>query len=124
MELRSSVSMDKRASLRFDVIFPVVISSEEFGSIRCIARNLSTGGMFVEALEPMPIGLEVKVHFVMERAQGEITAQGKIINHYYLAFRHNGEIRSLVGMGVKFLEFESESAETLDSCLSRCKTIH
>ncbi len=124
MELRSSVAMDKRASLRFDVIFPVVISSEEFGPVRCIARNLSSGGMFVEALEPIPIGLNVKVHFVMERSQGEITAQGRIINHYYLAFHHDGEIRSLVGMGIKFLEFEPESAETLDNCLSRCKTIH
>lgn len=123
MELQKMAG-EKRASLRFNVVFPVTISSEEYGSLRCIARNLSTGGMFVEALEPLPIGMPVRVHFIMERAQGEIIAHGEIKNHYYLAFRQDGEIRSLIGMGVKFLDFETESGEALGACLSRCKTIH
>ena len=123
MDLQT-ITTEKRASLRFDVVFPVVLSSEEFGRIRCIARNVSAGGMFVEALEPLPIGLPVKVHFTMERAAGEIIARAEIKNHYYLAFRQGNELRSLIGMGLKFSEFEAGSDESFGRSLTRCKTIH
>ena len=44
--------MEKRGSSRFDKVFPVAISSRIFGEFHGIARNISSGGMFLEVPEP------------------------------------------------------------------------
>jgi hypothetical protein len=122
MESRTQIR-EKRASLRLDAMFPVVLSSERFGDFRCMARNISQGGMFVESIDPLPLGCRVKVHFVMERNQGEIVAKAEIKNHYYLSYNEAGAMRSVVGMGVRFLSFD-EGQDALQGSLARLKTIH
>ena len=39
--------MNKRQSLRFDKVFPVLISSEQFGECNAMARNISAGGILL-----------------------------------------------------------------------------
>ena len=124
MEARTQQQIrEKRASLRLDAMFPVIVSSETFGSFRCVARNISQGGMFIESIEPLPLGCQVRIHFVMDRNQGEIVADGEIKNHYYLSYNEGGAMRTVVGMGVRFLGFD-EGEEALESGLTRLKTIH
>ena len=41
--------MDKRHTARFDKAFPVSVSSEVFGEAKAVARNISAGGMMLDA---------------------------------------------------------------------------
>ena len=75
----SAPKPEKRSSLRFDTLFPVVMSAEEYGSHRCIDRNISVGGMFLQTPEPLPLGATIRVHFAMEGGQGEIVARAQIV---------------------------------------------
>ena len=45
--------MNKRQSLRFDKVFPVLISSDQFGDSNAMARNVSAGGILLEIPEPL-----------------------------------------------------------------------
>jgi hypothetical protein len=117
-------AVENRQSLRFNVALPVLVSAEGFRTHRCIARNISAGGMFLETEEPLPLCSQVRVHFVMERGQGEIVARAEVKNHYYLTFNDGNGVRGVVGMGVKFLEFEKDTDEPLKTKLTRYKTLH
>src|ERR1700758_608525 len=48
--------MNKRAALRFEKVFPVILSTEEFGECNAMARNISAGGILIEKHDPMPPG--------------------------------------------------------------------
>jgi hypothetical protein len=121
---REERSREKRATLRFDVLFPVLIEVPEMGTIRCVARNVSKGGLFVETIEPLPLGVGVRVHFMMDRNQGEIVAQAEIKNHYYLCYGEDGDLKSVIGMGLRFLAFEQDGGDVLNQSLARFRTIH
>src|SRR6185437_2874649 len=60
---------NKRQALRFEKVFPVILSTEAFGECNAMARNISAGGILVELSEPMPLGTEVRVHFWMPDSQ-------------------------------------------------------
>ena len=116
--------MNKRAALRFEKVFPVILSTEEFGECNAMARNISAGGILVEMPEPMPLGTTVRVHFMMPDSQATIIARGEVKNHYYLNFSDGGGTRSLTGMAIKFTEFETESSSELDLGLNRMRILH
>ena len=80
--------------------------------------------MFLETRDPLPLGSQVRVHFVMERGQGEIVARAEIKNHYYLNFKDGCDVRRVTGMGIKFLAFEREGNNLLQTSLTRYKTLH
>lgn len=115
---------EKRASLRFDLTFPVLVSADGFGTFRCIARNISEGGMFLQTGNPLPLGSVIRIHFAMENGQDEIVALAEIKNHYYLSFSDGSDLRSVTGMGVKFVEFERDRDNSLDNHLTRYKAVH
>jgi hypothetical protein len=116
--------MNKRAAMRFEKVFPVIISSEAFGEQNAMARNISAGGILLEIREPLPLGTEVRVHFFMPDSQASIIACGEVKNHYFLNFSDGDGQRSLTGMAVKFSAFEAESREMLGLGLSRMRILH
>ena len=108
--------MNKRQSLRFDTVFPVLISSDQFGECNAMARNVSAGGILLEIQEPLPLGTRVRVHFCMQLqhngADGgpTIVARGEVKNHYFLNFSDDSGPRSMTGMAVRFTEFETSDS--------------
>ena len=67
---------------------------------------------------------EVRIHFDIPDSNGEVVARGEVKNHYYLNFNQDGMPRSLMGMGVRFLEFEDDGEETLRRSLRGFRTLH
>lgn len=115
---------DRRYTHRFDKVFQVEISSAVYGSYMCVARNISSGGIFLETFDPLPLGSEVRVHFEIPDSNGEVVAVGEVKNHYYLNYHQDGVPKSLMGMGVRFREFEEDGAETLERGLMGFRTLH
>jgi hypothetical protein len=116
--------MNKRAALRFEKVFPVILSTEQFGECNAMARNVSAGGILIEISEPMPLGTSVRVHFMMQDSSATIIARGEVKNHYFLNFNDAGGQRSLTGMAIKFKEFEADSQEMLGLGLTRMRVLH
>jgi len=118
---------DNRRSARFDKVFPVAISSHLFGETRAIARNISSGGMFLELSDLLPLGSVIRVHFAMPDSEGEIVVSGQVKGHYYLNFSDHEGPRTLTGLGVRFIAFENGSEENLETglnTLARGRTLH
>ncbi len=116
--------MNKRAALRFEKVFPVILETDEFGECNAMARNISAGGILIEMPDPMPLGTRLRVHFFMPDSQATIIARGEVKNHYFLNFNDAGGQRSLTGMAVKFTEFEADSGEMLGLGLTRMRILH
>lgn len=99
---------ERRRASRFDKVFPVYLVSPD-GIGRGIARNISSGGMYIETRDPLPLGGEVSVRFVDDRFGVEISANSEVRHHLLLEFSQPlGEERKLSalrGMGVRFVEF-------------------
>ena len=112
-----------RGRLHFDALFTVLVTSSEFGEQRCIARNISQEGIFIECRDVLPLGAEVQVHFLMQNGQGEIVANAVVKNHYFLSYSRQATLRRLVGMGLKFLGFEP-GEDILDSRMTRPPRVH
>jgi hypothetical protein len=116
--------MNKRAALRFEKVFPVILTTDEFGECNAMARNISAGGILIELPDPMPLGTEVRVHFMMPDSQATIIARGEVKNHYFLNFNDAGGQRSLTGMAIRFTEFEAESQELMGLGMTRMRILH
>ncbi len=116
--------MNKRAALRFEKVFPVILSTDEFGECNAMARNISAGGILLEMPDPMPLGTSVRVHFMMPDSQATIIARGEVKNHYFLNFSDGGGQRSLTGMAVRYTEFEAETEEMMGLGLTRMRILH
>jgi hypothetical protein len=104
---------DRRTSDRLDKVFAVWLEGER-GEIRGVARNISPGGLFVEAPQTEPIGSEVRVHFTTDG--GGIVAVGEVRYVCHLVGRRApGSVGPDVpvgvqGMGIRFVRFEAASA--------------
>jgi hypothetical protein len=114
---------DRRYSARFEMVFPVIISSDSFGECNAMARNISSAGILLEINDPLPLGTSVRVHFIFPDSQATIVARGEVKNHYYLNYANKEGPRSLTGMAVRFTEFES-SAVDLRTGLERMRILH
>lgn len=115
---------DKRASMRFEKVFPVTVASEDFGEVGAVARNISSGGMLIETPSPLPLGSLVQVHFQIPDSQESIVARAEVKNHYAFNYTEGGAFRWARGMGVRFVEFVEESGDVLRSSLTRFRTLH
>ena len=117
---------DQRAAHRFDKVFPVMVQSDDFGECQGIARNISAGGMFVEMMDPLPLGSVIRIHFVIPDSQGELVARGEVKRQYFLQFSDALGPRALTGMGVRFTRFEEDASERLDHSLRtwQRRTLH
>ena len=121
---RRPAQFDKRIAMRFDKAFPVIVGSETYGDCRGVARNISTGGMFVEILDPPPLGSVITVHFRIPGSGEDIVARAEVKHHYCLNFARNGDPSVARGIGVRFIEFVEDGARRLRSSFARLRTIH
>ena len=120
--------MNKRQSLRFDKVFPVLISSDEFGDSNAMARNISAGGILLEVQDPLPLGTAVHVRFAMAalvpEAGPQIVARGEVKNHYFLNYHDETGPRSMTGMAVRFTSFETVSQGPLADEMVQQRVMH
>jgi hypothetical protein len=123
-ELVESPARQRREHLRFDKVFTVRVESVLFGDHVCVARNVSAGGMFLEARDPLPLGASVRVCFPVPDGTGDIAAVGEIKNHYFINYVQDGVSKAIAGMAVRFNAFESDSHQILEDCLSRLRVLH
>lgn len=108
------VASDKRIHIRFDMLFPCVMASELYGETTVVARNVSAGGMMVQAPDVLPLGAVVTVHFRMDDCDDEIVAHAEVKHHLCLNFAAPGEEpRAARAMGLRFLDFDTELPLTL-----------
>lgn len=101
-----SSTVERRRSSRFDKVIPVYLTSET-GICRGIARNISAGGMFIEARDPQPLGARVTVSFADEATGIEMSVVAEV--RYHVAIEHGSQKgrSKLRGMGVRFLRFHA-----------------
>src|SRR5215831_4302244 len=117
---------DQRATIRFNKVFEVSLSSEEYGEIGAVARNISFGGMLIETPSVPPLGCEVRIRFQIPDSDASIIVVGEVKNHYVFNFADGGALRWARGIGVKFIEFLSVGADQLRISLTkgRMRTLH
>jgi hypothetical protein len=108
---------DRRSWTRLDKVFPVLVESNIFGFMNCVARNISPGGIFLETREPLPLGTPLRIYFSLPYGTGGIAATGEVKNHYYLNFGTDKGPCSVTGMGVRFTSFEDNGEHRLGSVL-------
>ena len=58
------VAAEKRIHIRFDMLFSCVVASELYGEVTVVVRNVSAGGMLVQAPEVLPLGAVVTVALI------------------------------------------------------------
>ena len=117
-----NVSVERRRANRIDKVFRVLVSTDEIGDQWCVARNISTHGMFIEMAQPIPLRTKVIVRFATtgELPEGlgndcepAISAMARVQNHYYLQYADKEGLRALCGVGLRFLRFLPEEHLTL-----------
>ncbi len=113
---------DRRNWTRMDKLFPVLVESPLFGFKNCIARNVSSGGIFLETQEPLPLGSPLRVYFSLPESEDGIAASGLVKNHYFLNYSADNQPRNVTGMGVRFTEFDDNGDQRLQTTLKR--TLH
>lgn len=111
----AQLKSDRRFDVRFDKLIPVVIASEIFGDSDAVARNLSAGGMFVEMSDPLPLGAVVTVHFQMPDCHGEIAVRAEVKHQYSFNITANDRPHCARGIGLRFVEFLSDTAAEPES---------
>ncbi len=99
---------EKRIHLRFDKIFSVLVGSEIYGESVAIARNISSGGLLVQAAEVLPLGSVVTVHFQIADTDDEIVARAEVKHHICLNFSatDGDQPQAARGMGLRFIDFD------------------
>jgi hypothetical protein len=115
--------MNKRA-MRFETVFPVILSSELFGECNAMARNISSSGILLELADPLPLGCKVRIFFASAESQATIVARGEVKNHYFLNYHDGLGARALTGMGVRFTEFEPGTDEPVAARPAEMRILH
>ncbi len=117
-------ALEKRQDLRLDAVFSVLLETP-FGEFLAVARNVSSGGIFIETRDPLPLRTQVRVRFQIPDCDDEFVAAGEVKNHYFLNFRGAREpTQSLFGMGVRFIGFEAEGKLKLHRNLYHTRVVH
>ncbi|MCA9670885.1 MAG: PilZ domain-containing protein [Myxococcales bacterium] len=111
-------SAERRSFLRFETVLPVLIEVHGHGTQRCIARNVSCGGLCVELREPPAIGTHVRVWFVTPGG-ARIAAWGIVKNHYVFNYYADKRPRQVRGAGIRFAAFEDGDRELLEATLEK-----
>lgn len=121
---RRAGESDNRIYMRFDKAFPVTVGSEIYGDSRGVARNISAGGMFVELVDPPPLGSAVTVHFRIPGSGEDVVARAEIKHHYCLNITTDSGPSAARGIGLRFVEFVEDEAVSRRSTFVRNRTLH
>ena len=115
---------EKRVDIRFDKVFPVMIGSEVYGDSPGIARNISTGGMLVEMIEPIPLGAVVTVHFRLPEGGPDIAATAEVKHHYCFNYADGDRPGQARGVGLRFVEFLAGEQDRVGSPAGGASALH
>ena len=99
---------ERRTAARIDKLFRVLLSTEQHGDQWCLARNISTHGIFVEMHEPLALRTKVIVRFQLPGDDAAICAIARAQNHYYFQYSDGAGLRGLCGVGLRFIRFVAE----------------
>jgi hypothetical protein len=105
---------ERRCAIRIDKLFRVLVSTEEHGDQWCLARNISTKGLFVEMPSPLALKTRVIVRFQLPGEDAFICAMGRVQNHYYWQFCDGDQLRRLSGVGIRILRFVADAGAAPD----------
>jgi len=119
-----SAKIDRRNWLRLDKVFPVLVESPLYGSMNCVARNISCGGLFLETRAPLPLGSPLRIYFTLPESQNGISALGQVKNHYFLNYASLGGVATVRGMGVRFTQFDDDGQTNLRQTLTTSALFH
>ena len=97
--------LERRDENRFDKVFSVYIAGA-WGTALGIVRNISEGGMFIEALDPYPLGSRMEITFSFPGSNTEMVAVAEVVHLCVLNHTAGGDIREVsVGLGLRFVSF-------------------
>lgn len=96
---------ERRSSERLRLAFPVLIEGP-YGLRRCVARDVSERGLFVETNEIFPLGTELRVTFSLPDGSWEMTARCTVKH----VMKLSGLGGSLHGMGLALGAIEDDVA--------------
>jgi Tfp pilus assembly protein PilZ len=104
------VSHERRSAPRQRLAFPVLVESSA-GIRRCIARDISARGIFVETVDAYPVGSEVRAIFALPDGSWEMTVRCQVRR----VLRLEASDGSLHGVGLSFEEVEDDLTEHLSA---------
>ena len=121
---RRRATVENRCHLRFSKAFPVVVVSELYGDTPAVARNISSGGMFVEMADPLPLGSVVTISF-RAAGGGDLSVRGEVKHHYCFNYGGpDGEPALARGIGLRFLEFFPHGEHPMDEPAPDRRAMH
>lgn len=98
------VRTDRRAGPRLRLAFPVLVDGPH-GLRRCLARDISARGLFVETSELHPEGTLLRVTFAVPDGSWEMTVRCEVRH----VVRERGPAGILEGLGLTFRGVEVEA---------------
>lgn len=100
---------ERRSASRFDKVFPVYLVTSD-GVGRGIARNISSGGIFIETRDSLPLGDLLTVCFVDDTTRVEMAASAEVRHQVFLEYAdRRGGAAAMRGMGMRFVSFMPHS---------------
>ena len=109
-EMKSSVQVERRrferAPIRAQVEYELTNASSGPGRVRKNLANISTGGLFINTEEPLRAGTRMVVRF-------ELPNRHRIIAVSRVCYARKGR-----GLGVEFLNLDSEDLEEIQSYIA------
>ena len=109
--IQSLLRVDPR--LMFRIIVRVqILDGTKVPSMLCKMENISASGVLVHALRAYPPGTKAHVEFMFPQDAVPFKAEAEVA-------RQTTSNESMVGMGLRFLEFVGDSQERLKSYLEK-----
>jgi uncharacterized protein (TIGR02266 family) len=99
---RSSPKKEKRSYIRKPFFMPVDYSTQD-RVYRDFIKDISTGGVFIETLRPLPVGQEISMAFSFPSLRQNFKISGDVVR------------MDPKGIGVAFAKRSEDQTETLDS---------
>ncbi|HEV8325817.1 MAG TPA: PilZ domain-containing protein [Myxococcota bacterium] len=106
-KLQERRAASRRATTRLDVAVPVLLC---WGGhlARGIARNVSSGGAFVQTTHRVPLGTPLKVVFGVGDGGRELAAHAEVKHQVCLNYVDpSSKSNALIGIGLRFTGFET-----------------
>lgn len=98
-------AQERRSASRLDKAFPVFVTTPQ-GIFRGVARNISSGGMFIETRDLQPMGGRVTICFSDDRSGVELAVVSEVRYQCVLEYVGKAGRTALRGVGVRFINLE------------------
>ncbi len=92
---------------RPDVLSTVEVQTTLYGNYNCLVRRVNRSGIFLQTMDLLPLGTEVRMRFADGEGKG-IVAVGLVQAHHYINYADLHGPNAIAGMSVRFKSFEAE----------------